>query len=276
MLNSHPGIFIANEAKVLVRLLPRLQKSAQSLDEQTAQNIITSLEHNELYYLAPLPRAKDIFHHETNLDAVAFIRALFKAVAGREGKTRWGEKTAVAYRQLPLIRDSLPDAVFLGLDRDPYEMAASYMKVNPKWGALGAIVHWLDFRRVVYAQGAKFNFLMVSYDGLVSHPESTLARVCDHVGEEYDSAMLEYYKTNRARALASDATFNGPAKPLYQTSQPPDHLQKGLEGIVIKHMIKLDPIRKGRMFRLSPLFITVKLWVYIRAGLWELKYRITH
>lgn len=274
MLNSHPEIFVANEAKVFVRLLPRMEKEARPLDEQTAREILTGLEHNELYYLAPLPGTRDIFQHEKSLNAVAFIRALFRKIALREGKSRWGEKTAVAYRQLPLIRSSFPDAVYLGLERDPYEIAASYMKVNPRWGALGAIIHWLDFRRAVAAQGPKFDFLMVSYKALVTDPEATLTGVCEFIGEIYDGAMLDFHKTGRASTLAADETFKGPAKPLYRAPAPPEQLRRGLTGFVIRRLIQADPIQGQRAGSTSLLYIFVKVWVYIQAVLWELMHRL--
>lgn len=275
MLNSHPEVFVANEAKVFVRLLPRLKKESRLLDEQAALKIITDLEHNELYYLKPLPCVVDIFRHETNLDAVVFIRALFRTIAMREGKSRWGEKTAVAYRQLPLIRSSFSDAVFLGLDRDPYEIAASYIKVNPKWGALGAIIHWLDFRRAVAAHGQEFDFLMVSYKKLVADPVGTLTGVCEFIGVDYNSAMLDFHKTGRASTLATDETFKGPAKPLYNTAEPPQQLRRGLKGFAIKHLIQADPIQGQNPGSASLLYLLVKVWVYIRAMLWELMHKLS-
>ena len=273
MLNSHPGIFIANEAKVFVRLLPRKEKNLL-LDEQAVQGIIMQLERNELHYLSPLPGARDILQDEMNLDLVKFIRSFFGAIAVREGKRRWGEKTAVAYRQLPLIHSSFPDAVFLGLDRDPYEIAASYMKVNPKWGALGAIIHWLDFRRAVVKQGQEFNFYMVSYKKLVSDPATVLTEVCNHIGEVFDSAMLDFHQTDRARSLAVDKTFEGPAKPLYRASDPPDALRKGLKGFVIKRLIQAAPSLDRMLNHRTLFYLLVKVWVYFRATLWELKHRL--
>ena len=270
MLNSHSRIFVANEAKVFVRLLPNVLKKSLKIDINLAREIIGGLESNELYYLKPLPAANEVLEEDAFLSPSIFIRRLFKKIAEHEGKVRWGEKTAVAYRHVSLIRDCFPDAVFLGLDREPYEIAASYIKVNPKWGALGAIVHWLDFRRAIFSQGADFDYLMVSYRVLVTDPESTLAGICERIGEPYENNMLRFYDSDRARALSVDATFNGASKPLYSTSEPPEKLHSGFTGYLISHLISADPLREPVQRRLCLIFPVLKVWVYARAFLWEI------
>ena len=271
MLNAHPNIFLANEAKVFVRILPGMRCP---LSEQAAEKIIARLEGEELRYLSPLPVAREILTRAHRCEPVPFLTALFELLAEREGKRRWGEKTAVAYRQLPLIRASFPDAVFLCLDRDPYEIAASYLYVIPKWGAFGAIVHWLDFKRAVALQRPEINILTVSYNRLVSDPESVLREVCDHIGEDFNPAMLNYHQTQRARALAASHTFGGPAKPLYRTAEPPAHLRSGFRGLILKKLIKMAPLVDRKPNHRSPVFLFVKILAYVRAGAWELSQRL--
>ena len=273
MLNSHPRIFIANEAKVFVRFLPRALRKSLQLDIKAAQDVINGLENNELYYLKPLPAASDVLNGHDNIAPCIFIKRMFEDLAAREGKSRWGEKTAVAYRQLPIIRECFPDAIYIGLDRDPYERAASYVKVNPKWGALGAIVHWLDFRRAIYSQGTEFNCLLVSYRNLVSDPEATLSGICAHIGESYEDDMLEFHTSDRAKFLASDATFNGASKPLYSKSGASSRMHNGVTGHLINRLIKADPLRDPVKNRVSVLLPVVKLWVYAQAIMWEILHR---
>jgi len=277
MLNSHPDIFMANEAKVFVRILPHNNNYPSPINERTAKSIIHRLETQELHYLQPLPEAKEILRENTNMDLAAFLRSLFETLAHREGKKRWGEKTAVAYRQLPLIRRCFPDALLIGLERNPYEIAASYMRINPKWGALGALVHWLDFRRAVARENFKeANIQMVSYEELISNPETVLRNVCAYVGEEYNITMLDYYKTNRAHSLSADRTYEGSAKPLYRSPEPPDNLRCGLTGYIIRRLIKTSELIDRHTDRRSFFFLMLKAWVYCRATLWEIKHKFLH
>lgn len=272
MLNAHPNIFMANEAKVFVRMLPYADKYPSPVDKKTANSIIDRLENQELHYLNPLPTVSEILPEHADIELATFIRSLFEALAYREGKKRWGEKTAVAYRQLNLICKSYPDAQLLALDRDPYEIAASYKKINPKWGALGAIIHWLDFKRAVAREvSPKSKILIVSYEKLVASPEPVLRKICDHIGEEYNSAMLDFYKTKRANSLASDKTYEGPARPLYRSPEPPDYLRQGLRGLIIRHLISSAALIERRP---TVIYLIVKAWIYVRVVLWEIKHKI--
>ena len=269
MLNAHPAIFMANEAKVFVRWLPRLVKQHELIDAASAQDILRRLETVELHYLAPLPDVRELLSDGRGLAPDTFFRRLFEQLAAREGKSHWGEKTAVAYRQLPVIRAAYPDALFIGLERDPYAVAASYRRINPKWGALGGIIHWLDFRRAAASLWSGPDYLSVSYEALVADPEAVLREVCAFVGVEFDRGMLAYHATGRARVLAEDRTFEGPSRPLYRSPAPPNDLHGGLHGFLIRWLVKTAPEPGHETGRRPVLYLLVKTWVYARALLWQ-------
>ena len=272
MLNAHPDIFIANEAKFFVRILPNYDNHTPAIDVEHAASMIKRYESNELYYLKPLPKANEVLAGREQVDGVTFVRELFCRIAEHEGKRRWGEKTAVAYRRLDLVKAYFPDAILLGLDRDPYEIAASYIKVNPEWGALGALIHWLDFKRAVARKCDSGEVYMVSYKELVNNPESTLRKVCSHIGERYDPGMLEFYKTSRAAFLSNDKTYQGSAKPLYSTNKSLDYLHGGFRGYMMERLIANAPIINQRA---TWFYILVKAYVYLRAASWKVASRFT-
>lgn len=269
MLNAHPDVFLANEAKVFVRLLPRLAKRPEGVDAAAAQEILRRLERVELHYLVPLPDAGEILQDARALPPETFFRRLFERLAMREGKSRWGEKTAVAYRKLALIHTAYPDALFIGLERDPYSIAASYRRINPKWGALGGIIHWYDFRRAIAGLEPGTDYLSVSYSALITDPEATLRKVCAFIDVDFDPAMLAYHTTDRARALATDRTFAGPSRPLYRGEEPPQELRSGLRGRLVRRLITAAPAPERVQSRGRVLYLLVKAWVYARALLWQ-------
>lgn len=272
MLNAHPDIFMANEAKIFVRLLPHMDKYPSPINKKTADSILKQLETQELHYLRPLPAANEVLRTDMDMTLTMFLRSLFETLAEREGKKRWGEKTAVAYRQLNLISKSFPDAILLAVERDPYKMAASYIKINPKWGAMGAVIHWLDFKRAIARKvSPESKILIITYENLVTNPESTLQEVCNHIGEKFDIAMLDFHKTARAASLASSKTYEGSAKPLYRSAEPPDDLRRGLSGLIINHLIINAPLIETRP---TLAYLTIKAWVYTRAVLWEIKHKV--
>ena len=151
---------------------------------------------------------------------------MFELLAQHEGKARWGEKTAVAYRQLNAIRRAFPDAKLIALDRDPLQIAASYDKMIPKWGALGGLMDWIEFRRAITGGGIH----MVPYEGLIGDPAGTLRQVCEFLEEEFSASMLEYFKTQRAKMLEASPVFAGAARPINREKLPEAPAISGFRG----------------------------------------------
>ena len=211
MLNAHPDIFIANESKLLINLLPRQggQRQSISRDKLLAEAAARGLgSHVRLSDLPPDSNAADL------------LRSVFEASAEANGKKRWGEKTAVAFRRLPALVNAYPDAHFIGLERDLEAVAASYSRINPSWGATGGVVHWLEFKQAIARQGPDFRCLLISYEELTEKPELTLRRVCEFVGEPFDASTLRYYETAQAQYLAQSPEFAGASRALYHSGVP--------------------------------------------------------
>ena len=208
MLNAHSDIFVANETKLLIDCLPashtHIDISSAKLEEEAAARGLM---------MVPDTASSDVVRSAG--DVPARMRRLFERAAAQQGKRRWGEKTAVAYRRLGDITRAFPDGCFIGLERDVAAVAASYERINPTWGAAGGVLHWLEFRRAIARQGPDFNFLLVRYEQLVSDTEATLRRVCEFVGEPFDPVMLEHHKTERAKALSRSPEFSGAASAVY-------------------------------------------------------------
>ncbi|HSJ30315.1 MAG TPA: sulfotransferase [Longimicrobiales bacterium] len=216
MLNAHPDIFVANETKLLIDFLP--DDTSASTDHVSSQRLAEEAGARGLA-LAP---AADIAGPASAPDSAAEMRRLFMGAAELQGKRRWGEKTAVAYRRLPAIARHFPDACFIGLERDVADVAASYERINPTWGAAGGVLHWLQFRRAVARQGPGFRFLLVRYEDLVLNTELTLRRLCDFVGEPFHAAMLRHHETERARDLSRSPEFAGASNAVYTGAVSPE------------------------------------------------------
>lgn len=266
MLNAHPRLFIANEAKVFVQWLPGALD--QPVGEPLADKLIADLESNELEGLAPLPGGREVLNRAADKTMPGFLRALFEMLADREGKARWGEKTAVAYRALAEIRSAFPDAQLLALDRDPQQIAASFDKMIPKWGGLGGLLEWIDFRRAVTESAAPIH--MVSYQGLIRDPEGTLRQVCAFLGEEFDPAMLEYFKTPRAKALEASPVFAGASRPIDPEKQQAAPVLQGIRGRLAQWLLEVGNRSGDGLMRPSWGERILRAMLFVKATAWEL------
>jgi hypothetical protein len=273
MLNAHPRIFIANEAKVFVGLLPGADSNGTSLSKEVVAEILRDLEKNEMAHHAPLPDAGQVLADMDPPTVPSLIRSLFRLLAVREGKERWGEKTAVAYRQLDEIRRSFPEARLIGLDRDPWQIAASYEKKIPKWGAIGGLVHWIDYRRALARQDANFQIHIVSYEKLITKPEETLRELCAYLGEDFSPMMLEFHRTERASKLRTSSVFSGVSRPLFVPPEPSPHLRRGIQSRLIQTLIDIGHSTNSQTLRPGIWERTLRVGLFIRASLWELRSR---
>lgn len=271
MLNAHPRIFMANESKVLVTWLPQAGNFRRPLSEAAAAGILKDLESAELAPYRPLPTVQEIFDSLAVPDLPGLIRELLRQLAHREGKVRWGEKTAVAYRQLEAIRRAFPDGLLIGMVRDPMQIGSSYERMIPKWGALGGLLEWIDYQRTLASQLHELKILLVPYDELTKRPNDTLERVCTYIGEDFSPHMLEFHRTSRANQLQDSPLFAGASRPLYVPAATPAASGSLLRRRLIRGLLRIaDEVSPGRT-RPPVWESALRVLLFLRAGLWELR-----
>jgi hypothetical protein len=137
----------------------------------------------------------------------AILESLTVQHARRAGKPRWVEKTTDHLVHVDRIRQHWPDARIIRIVRDPRDVALSLRFVP--WGSPSVIANlyfWADRD----ARSADFferdgGSLTVRYEDLLRDPRDVLARICDHVGESFDEAMLSTGESARLVAGAGES-----------------------------------------------------------------------
>lgn len=133
-------------------------------------------------------------------------------------KSRWGQKTPNNLYFVPQIRECFPDAQFICITRDGRD--ASAISLESAFGA-GHIY------MAAYAWDAAARFVMpfrdsfdaeswhdVSYEELVTSPQTVMQNVCDFLGEELDPVMFDYYQNPTAVARGKQRDHALLAKPI--------------------------------------------------------------
>jgi hypothetical protein len=114
-------------------------------------------------------------------------------------KPRWGQKTPNNLYFVPQILDCFPNAQFVFIVRDGRD--ASVTSLSSAFGAgniWGAAYTWHranDFVQPFREKLSPSTWHDVKYEELCREPEKVLRSVCDFLGEEYSSQMLDFYKT---------------------------------------------------------------------------------
>jgi Sulfotransferase family len=132
------------------------------------------------------------------------IAAIYEAYAAGVGKPRWGDKTPMYMRHLPLLERLFPDAQYVHLVRDGREAALSFLQMpegtftrtwaHPTTPAQFARLWRKEVRdaRTLGGRIGAARYVEVRYEDLVGDPESTIRAVCAFAAIPYDAAMLDY------------------------------------------------------------------------------------
>jgi hypothetical protein len=126
------------------------------------------------------------------------LRAIYQALAAREGKPRWGDKTPGHVGCMPALAEVLPEAHFIHLIRDGRGVAASVRNLPfaPGDGSIEAIADdWRDQLLAGRTAGPTLpHYRELRYERLVSDPEGVLKDLCPYLELEYDASMLRAHE----------------------------------------------------------------------------------
>lgn len=162
-------------------------------------------------------------------------RVFYRLYAERFGKLRWGDKTPVYVRHMGAISAILPEARFIHIIRDGRDVALSWRDL---WFSPGRDIETLAAQwKVEVLAGRKWgqgnpNYMEVSYEQLVTDPESVLRKICAFTQLSYAPEMLDYH--NRANERLQEAktryrtdgtvvaTHENRVQAVRLTKEPPD------------------------------------------------------
>ena len=119
---------------------------------------------------------------------------IWRQVADREGKPRWGDKSLLTERFAELIFESYPGARILHMMRDPRDRFAS---VQARWGnRLGGIgagsAEWVQSAELAQHNQAAYpeSYRVVRYEDLVTEPVGMLIDLCSFIDAPWSDEML--------------------------------------------------------------------------------------
>lgn len=132
------------------------------------------------------------------------IAAIFESIAAKEGKPRWGDKTPMYMRHLPLLERLFPAAQYIHLIRDGRDAALSFLRMpegtftrtwaHPETAAEFACLWRTEVAaaRELGRNAGPSRYLEVRYEELVAEPGAVVAAICEFARIPFEPAMLEY------------------------------------------------------------------------------------
>jgi hypothetical protein len=150
------------------------------------------------------------------------VAAIYEVHAEEQGKPRWGDKTPMYMRHLPLLRRLFPTAQYVHLIRDGRDAALSFLEL-PKgiafetWAHPRGVADFASLWRTEVAAARRHGrrvgagrYLEIRYEDLVAGAEPVLRRICEFAGLPYESAMLEEYGRSGSERRAHQQSLRRP------------------------------------------------------------------
>ena len=278
LLNAHSRLLVPRELKYFTSLpMTAADKnwSQPTIDESQYRTWLTS------YF----DGRSDLFDGIDLSDLVADILgsprrdyrapyvAAMNALAKRDGKVRWGEKTPKNLFYVDVLSEMFPEARFVYLVRDPRAVVNSMNAI--KYYSKDATINACNWRQsatdgyaLLCSEVPEAQRMVVRYEDLVANPELTMRALCRFLGEEYEPGILAFYertesnmpKTIRSPLLKAPITENNAEK--WRSVVPPEQIAR-IESVCGDAMRTFGYERDGR--RLSPrglLATQMRVWYW--------------
>jgi sulfotransferase family protein len=200
ILNAHSKIAIPEEARFLVPLLKKryLKKSIRG---DSLIRLIRYLSSNEQFKLWNYD-SLGFFRHLSQRNEVSLrelIDLMFSSYCISERKTIWGDKS-LFFSVINILSTLFADACFIHIVRDGRDVFDSWRKMDrTKNNAAVVALDWCYKLRKIENSLKRLSperQLTIRYEDLIGEPEKTIKTVCSFIGVEYETGMLDFYKTS--------------------------------------------------------------------------------
>jgi hypothetical protein len=198
ILDRSPGIAIPDES-FFVPLLAR--RHGRTIDPERFMDDVARLTTVREWGVSAAEVAARI---RPGMPTGAAIAAIYEAYAEAAGKPRWGDKTPMYMRHLPLLEELFPDAQYVHLIRDGRDAGLSFLQMpegtftrtwaHPTTPSQFACL-WrkeIGDARALGRRVGVARYREVRYEELVADPEPVVRAICVFAQLPFVPAMLDY------------------------------------------------------------------------------------
>ena len=137
------------------------------------------------------------------------------------GAKVWGDQSPIHTFYLPYIKRIFPQARYIHLLRDGRDVTASLVSRFGENHLYESVLRWKtslkrinQFRKQIQSR----QYLEVRYEDLVREPEQVLQQVCQFIGIDYSTVMLDYWKLPSTIEHKYDSYHKNLEKPVFDSS----------------------------------------------------------
>lgn len=204
MLSSHPRIYIPPESDFIPRLY--LGRARIPMERRRALRDVQIILGNRRFlreWRTDVPDPAAFVAALPELTPAALLDALYRRYAAQHGADRWGDKSPIYTRYIPLLAEIFPAAKFVHLIRDGRDAAVSTLAAYPDRFYVDVYYAARSWRlRVQAARQAgtalgPARYVELRYEDLTADADAVLRPLCAFLGEDYAPAMREPHRLAR-------------------------------------------------------------------------------
>lgn len=199
LMRDYLKIAFGTESQFIVHYYRRLRRYGDLADDGNLRRLIRDILGERWFQ-----RSRKFGGFATSVDNVfgdvrertyrGVLDAAFGQLAKHLGTTRWGDKTPEYTHDLPVIGELFPDAKYIHMVRDGRDVALSVM--GRYWGAKNVFTAAQEWKEAVGQVDAFLatmpdeKKLVITYEGMLSRPFETFARIVEFLGIENSNNRL--------------------------------------------------------------------------------------
>lgn len=227
ILTSHPSIAIPPEGDFLLELASHFAHPVLTPSDRTSfVDRFLEIPKCSEWGLDRCELANRIeqVRPRTYADLAAIPYRLYAEKAFGARKPRWGDKNPYYVLYLDQLLSIYPRARVVVVVRDPRDVTASVLPLHfGPTTAADAVLDWLFAARAADEASRRWGegVRVVRYEDVATRTETVARDLCDHIGELYHPAMLEFHRTNDEAGLVPRhrrGWHAGTVKPAFSSS----------------------------------------------------------
>ena len=203
VLAAHPNLQVSAETKLVIELYFKF-RNVKTWNEKKLLELFN--------FVFTLPRVKyieidkdklksDILNIGNNANLARLIKIVYLNINTYYTKDKiiWiGDKTpnySIQKHYLKIFKELFPQTKVVHLVRDYRDHYLSVQKVNFKFKQRAIVAYrWIYSYNIITNEFKGDSYYYIRHEDLVSEPEKYLTQVCNFLGIEYKSEILEFYK----------------------------------------------------------------------------------
>lgn len=201
ILNTHSRIAIPEDASFLIPLLKR-GNLYNTIEGKSLNNLVKYLELSAHFKLWNYDYTNFIsgLRQEKEIRLKDLLLKMYSSYCESFNKVVWGDKTPSFFRKIDILYSLFPNARFIHIVRDGRDVFDSWRKMTPSMKYVSVTA--LDWCYKLYKiekslRNIPANYkLTIRYEDLLERPEETIKIICSVIDEEYEPAMLNFYRTS--------------------------------------------------------------------------------